>query len=109
MNEIPTKSITSTSGSPSCRISTIWENQSEDFISLGESLCISAGNAKMIMFMGNHLLLYQFIFVYSSSGVRKHLSHEIKELPEAAPILGDQNIPFQPVAIIALSCFCSSK
>lgn len=35
--------------------------------------------------MGNHLLLYQFIFVYSSSVVRKPLSHEIKVL-EAFPI-----------------------
>lgn len=85
MNEIPTKSITLTSGSPSCRISTIWENQSEDFKSLGESFTFFAGNTKMIMFMGNHLLLYQFIFVYSSSVVRKPLSHEIKVL-EAFPI-----------------------
>lgn len=80
MNEIPTKSIILTSSSPSCRISAIWENQSEDFISLGKSFHISAGNTKIIMSMGNHLLLYQFIFVYILAVVRKHPSHEIKVL-----------------------------
>lgn len=88
MNEIPAKNITLTSGSPSCRISTIWENQGEDFISLGESfhIVLHAGNTKMIMFMGNHLLLYQFIFVSNLSVVRKYLSQDIKEVLEAFPI-----------------------
>lgn len=73
----------------------LWFTLLSDFYHLGKSewrfqepggiFHIFAGNTKMIMFMGNHLLLYQFIFVYSSSVVRKPLSHEIKVL-EAFPI-----------------------